>query len=111
MSEVRRNVAVMAFFAVTTVHGPDWDDSRPIREQRAWDEHAAFMDGLVEDGLVVLGGPVGDGQQALLAVEAADAGQIQARFATDPWLVQDVLRIGLIQPWSIWLDGRPAPSS
>jgi uncharacterized protein YciI len=101
----------MAFFAVTTFHGPAWDDARPIREQRGWDEHAAFMDGLVEDGSVVLGGPVGDGQQALLAMEAADAAEIRARFAVDPWVVQDVLRIGLIQPWMIWLDGRPAPSS
>ena len=101
----------MAFFAVTTVHGPAWDDSRPIREQRGWDEHAAFMDDLVEDGLVLLGGPVGDGQQALLAIEAADAGEIQARFAADPWAAADLLRIGLIQPWSIWLDGRRASSS
>lgn len=101
----------MAFFAVTTVHGPAWDDSCPIREQRAWDEHAAFMDGLVEDGLVLLGGPVGDGQQALLAMQAAGAAEIQARFAADPWVVHDLLRIGLIQPWSIWLDGRRARSS
>jgi uncharacterized protein len=99
----------MAFFAVTTVHGPQWDDLRPIREQRAWDEHAAFMDGLVADGLVIMGGPVGDGQQALLVMEAASAGEIQARFEQDPWVVLRLLRVGLIQPWSMWLDGRRAP--
>jgi uncharacterized protein YciI len=96
----------MAFFAVTTVHGPGWDDARPIREQRAWDEHAAFMDELVDEGLVILGGPVGDGQQALLAMEAADEREIEARFERDPWVVLRLLRIGLIQPWTIWLDGR-----
>jgi hypothetical protein len=40
----------VANFALTLVHGPGWDASRPIREQRAWEEHGAFMDGLVADG-------------------------------------------------------------
>ena len=51
----------MANFAVRLVHGPNWDPGRPIREQDGWDEHAAFMDGLVKDGFIILGGPVGDG--------------------------------------------------
>jgi hypothetical protein len=45
----------MANFAVRLVHGPGWDPSRQIREQDGWDEHAAFMDGLVDDGLIILG--------------------------------------------------------
>jgi hypothetical protein len=36
-----------------------------------WDAHASFMDALVEDGTVVLGGPVGDGSEVLLAIAAA----------------------------------------
>jgi hypothetical protein len=32
-----------------------------MREQDAWDEHAAFMEALVDDGFVVLGGPIGEG--------------------------------------------------
>ena len=39
----------MANFAVRLVHGPCWDPSRPIREQDGWDEHATFMDELVDD--------------------------------------------------------------
>ncbi len=69
----------MAYFALTTVHGPAWDPSLGIRHQRAWDEHAAFMDGLVEDGFVILGGPIADGERALLMVEAADEAEIEAR--------------------------------
>ena len=60
----------MANFAVRLAHGPGWDPSRPIRDQDGWDEHAAFMDGLVDDGFIILGGPVGDGEQTLHAVEA-----------------------------------------
>jgi uncharacterized protein YciI len=96
----------MAFFALRMVHGPQWDDSRGIREQRAWDEHAVFMDGLVDEGFVVLGGPIGDGKQTMLIVEATDEQEITARLGADPWAAMDLLRIGSIQPWTIWLDGR-----
>ena len=47
----------MANFAVRLVHGPEWDAGRPIRGQDGWDEHAAFMDGLVDDGFIILGRP------------------------------------------------------
>ena len=74
----------MANFAVRLVHGPNWDPGRPIREQDGWEEHAAFMDGLVEGGFIIVGGPVGDGEQTLHAVEAADVDEIRARLALDP---------------------------
>jgi hypothetical protein len=53
----------MANFAVRIVHGPGWDPSRPIREQYGRDEYAAFFDGLVDDGFLILGGPVGNGSR------------------------------------------------
>ena len=96
----------MPVFAVTTIKGPDWDTARPRREQRGWTEHAAFMDGLVEEGFVLLGGPLGDGEHVLLAVEAADEDAIRARFEDDPWTPAGLLRVGRIQPWQLWLDGR-----
>jgi uncharacterized protein YciI len=97
----------MANFAVRLVHGPHWDSSRQIRDQEAWDEHAAFMDGLVDDGFVILGGPVGDGEQSLHVIEAADEREIKARFAEDPWASAGLLQIGTIESWALWLDSRP----
>jgi len=88
------------------VSGPSWDATRQRREQLAWGEHAAFMDGLTDDGFVILGGPIGDGEQVLLAVEAADEQEIRARLGGDPWTSMGLLRIGRIQPWTVWLDGR-----
>jgi uncharacterized protein len=96
----------MAVFAVTMVAGPAWDAGRPRREQPGWDEHAAFMDRLVAEGFVVLGGPIGDGEEVLLAVEAADEGEVADRLRDDPWAPTGQLRIGEIRPWTIWLDGR-----
>jgi uncharacterized protein YciI len=84
--------------------GPSWDHSRPRRQQNGWDEHAAFMDGLAEEGFVVMGGPVGDGDgdNALLIVDAADEATVRARLADDPWGV-DMLTFVSIRPWSVWL--------
>jgi uncharacterized protein YciI len=96
----------VAFFTLTEVAGRNWDASRQRREQDGWDEHAAFMDGLVDEGFVVLGGPIGDGEQVLLVVEAADEQEIEARLGRDPWLADGLLRISAIQPWTVWLDGR-----
>ena len=96
----------MAMFALTMVNGPRYDPSRQRREQDGWAEHAAFMDGLVDAGFVVLGGPIGDGQQVMVVVEAADEAEVRARYAGDPWGPMGILEIGEIRPWTIWLDGR-----
>ncbi len=96
----------MAFFVLTEVPGPSWDASRARREQDAWDEHATFMDGLVADGFVLLGGPIGDGERVLLVVEAADQREVETRFAQDPWLPMGILQIATMEPWTVWLDGR-----
>ena len=92
------------YYLVHRTHGPAWDDSLHRREQPRWAEHARFMDGLVEDGFVVLGGPVGegDGHSAMLVIAAADEDEIHARLAGDPW-GPDMLRTASVTPWTILL--------
>jgi hypothetical protein len=92
------------YFLVENAKGPAWDHTRGRRGQTGWDEHAAFMDALEEDGFVVLGGPIGegDGENTLLVVDAADEAAVRARLAEDPW-AGGVLVIESIRPWSIWL--------
>ena len=97
----------MVNFAVRLVHGPGWDSSQPIRDQQGWTEHAAFMDGLVDDGFIIIGGPVGDGEQTLHVVEAMDEDEVRARLAADPWAAAGLLQVGTIKPWALWLDSRP----
>ena len=65
------------------------------------------MDGLVDDGFIILGGPVGDGEQTPHTVQAADQNEIRARLAAHPWAVAGLLRIGTTEPWALWLDSRP----
>ena len=96
----------MANFAVRVVHSRNWDSARSIRDQAGWDTHAAFMDALVDDGFVLIGGPIGENEGALLLVEASDEKQVRARRDQDPWVRAGLLRVGLVEPWLIWLDGQ-----
>jgi uncharacterized protein YciI len=91
------------YFAVTRERGEAWDGSRSMSEQEQWAEHAAFMNALVDDGFVVLGGPVGDGARILLIVEAENEQAIHARLAADPWAPMGLLRIATIERWEILL--------
>jgi uncharacterized protein YciI len=98
----------MPTFAVTLESGPNWDHGRGRREQDAWEAHAAFMDLLLADGFLIIGGPLGDaeGRYTMHAIEAPDEEAVRTRFAEDPWAPMGLLRIARIEPWALWLDGR-----
>jgi uncharacterized protein YciI len=96
----------VAYFAVTVEHGPGWDPSRPMREQDEWDAHARYMDQLVDEGFIVLGGPIAAGERVLMAVNAEDESEIESRFAADPWRPMGLLVTAKIEPWEILVDGR-----
>ena len=93
------------FLVVLHRAGPEWDPSRPLEEQSGWDEHAAFMDGLVDDGFIALGGPLADEFRTAHAVEAESEEAIRSRLAEDPWSGTHLL-VGSIDRWTIRLDGR-----
>jgi hypothetical protein len=92
---------------LVTIHrsGPQWDASRPLEEQSGWTEHASFMDGLVDAGFIVLGGPLADEHRVMHAVEAESEDEVRAAFARDPWS-ETHLRVSAIEPWTIRLDAR-----
>ena len=93
------------FHVVLHRSGPEWDPGRTLEEQSGWTAHAAFMDRLVDDGFVVLGGPLVDEHRVVHVIEAASEDEIRARLAQDPWS-ESHLRIASIDAWTIRLDGR-----
>ena len=92
------------YYLVTRVQGPAWEEMRGRREQDGWDEHASFMDRLAEEGFVVLGGPVGDGDgdYTFHVVDAESEEEVHARLAEDPW-GPEMLTTAKVEPWSVWL--------
>jgi uncharacterized protein YciI len=93
------------FHVVLRRSGPHWNPSRPLEEQSDWAAHAAFMDGLVDSGFIVLGGPLADEERVVHAVEAESEAAVRATLARDPWS-ETHLRVDAIEPWTIRLDGR-----
>jgi uncharacterized protein len=75
-----------------------------MREQEGWDEHARFMDGLVESGFIVLGGPLEGDRETLHVVDAPSDQAIRDRLAEDPWSPNGMLRPVSIERWEILLD-------
>jgi len=95
------------FLVTLSRPGSRWDSSRALEEQSEWPEHASFMDGLVDVGFVVLGGPLADGRRVVHAVKAESEDAIRATLGRDPWS-ETHLRIDTIEPWTIRLDRRRA---
>lgn len=95
----------MMFLVILRRSGPEYDHSKPLEQQSGWLDHADFMDGLVDDGFIVLGGVLGDEVRTAHAVEAASEREIRERFAQDPWSGSHLV-IDSIDRWTIRLDAR-----
>jgi len=93
------------FLVRVSQSGPEWNPSKPMEGQSDWDAHAEFMDALVDDGFIVLGGPLAAERQVAHAIEAESEDAIRARLADDPWSKSHLV-IEQIEPWTIRLDGR-----
>jgi uncharacterized protein YciI len=95
----------MAVFLVTRAWaGPQWDRSRTMEEQSGWAAHAAFMNALVDAGVILLGGPVINRQRAVLVIEAESEAAVRATLTRDPWTGSHL--VDTVEQWTILLDGR-----
>jgi uncharacterized protein YciI len=97
----------MGTFAVMREAGPGWDSTKSLRDQVAWEEHAAFMNALDDEGFVVIGGPVGGGPRTLLMVEAASEDEVRRRLGEDPWTPLGLLTVASVEPWEVLLGKEP----
>lgn len=93
-------------FLMLSVAGPHRDLSKDSREQLFWDEHAAHIDRLVEEGFIMMGGPLVDEGGALLIVKAEDENEARERTKHDPWYEQGILKLVSVKRWQIFIDQR-----
>ena len=92
----------MLFHVLIRQSGPEFERGKPLEAQSGWREHAVFMNGLVDDGFILLGGPLGGGRVAHV-VEADSEDAVRARLAEDPWSGSHLV-VESVDPWEIRLD-------
>jgi len=90
-------------FAVIRSRGAAWQASHSLERQQDWDAHASFMNALVAEGFVVLGGPLEGRSDVLLIVRAQTSDEIVDRLSADPWAAKDLLRVSRITLWNVRL--------
>jgi uncharacterized protein YciI len=81
-------------FVLISSAGPNRDLSKGTREQPFWDEHAAFIDRLVDEG------------GSLLIFNAEDENEVREKMKNDPWFEQGILKLESIKRWHIFIDAR-----
>ncbi len=93
------------FVAISSA-GPHRDLSNGTREQPLWDEHAAFIDKLVDDGFILMGGPLVDEGGSLLIFNANDENEVREKLKDDPWSEHGILKLESVKRWQIFIDER-----
>ncbi len=91
-------------FVVTSEAGPNRDLAIDSRCQPWWNEHAAFIDALVDSGFIALGGPLPDTGGAVLVVRASSEAEVRQHLASDPWYAHGILRLMSVARWELFID-------
>ena len=99
-------------FAVIRSRGPAWNNAVPLDDQVEWTAHAAFMNGLAEEGLVLAAGPLAGTESArirvLLIADANNEAEITQRLANDPWEQTNRITTTNVEPWTLFVGALPA---
>lgn len=106
-------------FVVIREQGPAWDRSRAMREQDYWPEHVVFVNRIVDEGRMLLGGPLGEVDRSgvcidptepvgadgtyrtLIVLEADNERELTALVDDDPWSEHRVLDTQAIYRWEM----------
>ena len=93
-----------------------------MRDQQYWPEHVAYINGVADEGFLVLAGPIGESEsdadptdavgeggvyRALLIVNAATAVDVATRLDDDPWTRSRILETKAIHRWDVLVGELP----
>ena len=103
----------MSLFAVIREAGQVWIDGKGAFEQPAANDHATFMNGLADEGLILFAGPLAGSEagriRVLLIADAADEAEVRRRLADDPWEITQRLTTVSVEPWTLFLGAERLP--
>ena len=83
--------------------GPAWT-SGSTEEQVGWDEHAAFIDELIERGIFVMGGPYSDYSGAHTLLENVSEDEARELVLQDPFVANRVFELEDVRAWNVYVD-------
>jgi uncharacterized protein YciI len=83
--------------------GPTWT-SGSVREQPRWDEHAEFIDALIENGTFVMGGPFADNSGSMSLLEGVSVDEARQIIAQDPFVENGVFVLDELREWDVFVD-------
>ena len=95
---------MVSTFIVTSTAGVNRDHAKGTREQAYWDEHADFIDRLVDAGFILLGGPLPDEGGAVIVVRAGSEADVRERLGNDPWYEHEILTLQSVRRWEIFIN-------
>ncbi len=100
----------MSLFAVTREAGPGWTDGKGAFEQSGVNDHAAFMNDLATEGVVLFAGPLAGSEvdriRVLLIADADSETDIERRLADDPWELTQQLVTTSVEPWILFVGAE-----
>jgi hypothetical protein len=95
---MRKRRIVVSFRA-----GPAWPGGPP-EAQPGWDDHARFVDDLVDRGTMVMGGPFSDHSGSLVLFEGVDSNEARRIVDGDPFIQNGVFVLDAIREWTVYVD-------
>jgi len=100
----------MSHYAVTRNAGPAWTEGKGAFEQPGASDHAAFMNTLAEEGLILFAGPLAGSEhgriRVLLIADAPTEADIHRRLADDPWEFTQRLVTTSVEPWNLFVGAQ-----
>ena len=90
-------------FFILRTRGANWNRDLELEQQERWSAHADFMNGLAQEGFIVLGGPLEGTPNVLLLAMAESEDEVRRRLAADIWAQRDMLRVERVAPWNLKL--------
>ena len=97
----------MGIYLVLRRRGPGFAAGAPVEGKPDWDGHAACKIRLAKAGALLLSGPFGEREGALLVFRADSQEQVEAWVEEDPWTASGVLVTEKLAPWDVRIGALP----